>query len=68
MVCLLRYSQFEMRVLTSITYMGFSLVQIFHDTFFLVRLPFEAPEIVDDMPVDSMGLYSALGDPLCAKC
>ena len=28
--------------------------------FFLVRLPFEAPEIVDDMPVDSMGLYSAL--------
>ena len=27
---------------------------------FLVRLPFEAPEIVDDMPVDSMGLYSAL--------
>ena len=28
--------------------------------FFLVRLPFEAPEIVDDMPADSMGLYLAL--------
>ena len=26
--------------------------------FFLVRLPFEAPEIVDDMPVDSMGVIS----------